>query len=125
MRISLKIILLLVVMFSCLECKKTETTDVVSNVKLSVVLPDEIKADKLQLVIECRNLNTGQIFSNQNIDKSDFDMQLLKGIYIILVTGKVVYYKDNVRQLKEVRGYVEDVEFLERNTNYSIKMIFM
>lgn len=118
-------ILFLAVVFC--GCEKYTPADVMTSITFTIQLPENLKDTKMNAEIKCTNVNTGEIVHKAGISEFTFEQTVLKGYYIIHLDGVIVYtdVQTGKRMVKKIRGYVNDVSFIDNKIEYSIPVIFL
>lgn len=85
-----------------------------SDVVFGFKLPEGRQPKRLHLEMTCTNINSREVFAGHNVEGAgEMRLSLMRGIYIVLVEGTMVYEEGGEERSCRLRGYMENLHFLE------------
>lgn len=121
-------ILLSAFVFCVVACSKSNTgDDIMTHVSFRIILPKNVKIEKMNAELKCINVNTKEEIKKTGINGLSFQERMIKGFYIIHLDGVIIYKKDNSSQktVKKIRGYIDDAMLLGHKQECKIPILFL
>lgn len=93
-----------------------------TQLELSLQLPEGIQPEALQLELLCSNVNTGERITQSGITQLQLSQRLLRGLYNLSLEGTIIYSDSRGRHVQRLQGRAEYLQLLRGTEQHRLTL---
>ncbi len=121
-----QLIFIFILLASLMSGCEHKEYDYYTKAMVSLQMPADINAVKVQGTVELKNLSNGRVYYSSDFNNNKVELEVLRGTYMLDAEGTIVcVYPDGHEEVKIFRASDNYIELVEQIVPVDVEIIFM